>query len=164
GGIAAVFDVKDGSDGSSASITVENCRNDGDVSASVSGDFGFSGGIVASFAAGDDSSASITIENCRNNGDVSASVSTGHSFAGGILGYGIGEAATGEAVTIRNCIVACDAIVSANEGGKEAYAHVISYVNATKSNNGAKQGIAGDPVNDANYAFDDTAETFGALR
>lgn len=78
----------------SRGVTVENCRNSGDVSGQT-----YAGGIVGS-AANDHNDWCLTISGCVNSGEV---VSAG--YTGGIVGHlsAIGDNVNGENVVIESC-------------------------------------------------------------
>ncbi|MDR2133433.1 MAG: S-layer homology domain-containing protein [Clostridiales Family XIII bacterium] len=152
GGIAGRLYLNSPSD-----ILIEDCGNTGDVTASYGGSDALAGGIVGqTYQITDDDHSTMTITNCSNEGDVSAASSSYNSaYAGGITGA---NTINNNLATISNCTVKPDSISAVHVNATRAYSYVISSGNATKTNNGAKQGIAGDPVYDADYFIDEDDE------
>ncbi|MDR2088541.1 MAG: dockerin type I domain-containing protein [Clostridiales Family XIII bacterium] len=68
-------------------------------------------------------------------------------YAGGICGYGDST----NSFNINDCTVLCDSIVRTKANSWGAYTIGYAGREQIKTNNGAKRGIAGNPVNDADY-------------
>jgi hypothetical protein len=124
-------------------VDISDCHNTGLVSVS-SEDDAYAGGICSSGSYGN-------ISGCRNAGNVSAA-SAKDAYSGGIYSYDSYNGSGSYPGAITDCVVLSDSIVATSEGDGETRSYMIGGgPGVTKSNNGAKRGIFGNPVNDANY-------------
>jgi hypothetical protein len=121
-------------------LFIYNCYNTGDISSSSSASTSYAGGICGNSLY---NISVLSISNCYNTGDILSSVSSSaSSYAGGICSLGYNS------TSISKCIVLSERIDAENSNSANANSYMIC-AGGEKTNNLAFEGIAGNPINDA---------------